>query len=117
MIGLITPTEYLRITLNPDCIDIRSSYTNARCGDSNYLFESIKSNSETYVNTISGRRNTPYHSFVISNTHANNDPSSYNGGIVGSNAYFESYIRPVVFIKNSVILLGSGTKENPYIIK
>jgi surface protein len=100
-IGLLNSSDYVRASNNASCTSESSAASSPYPSkDNNYLFNS------TYWFTI-----TPNSGF------SNNVRSVRGNGIFANDvAYIKYGVRPVLYLKSSIKLKGSGTVSDPYTI-
>ena len=97
-VGLLTASDYMNASLDPKC----TNTTNASCQNYNYL------NSRYQYWLMTASTENSYHAYAISS----------GKGIMGSFASNSNGIRLVVRLKNNVFFKsGSGTEDDPYILK
>ena len=112
-VGLANVSDILRASTNPLCTSATTSYNDDAC-NSNYLLDKGSASSLSYwtINASSNSRSggLPY--------------KVWYGAVLSSGARVrDDYVylpsrapRPVVFLKSSTTLNGSGTSENPFTI-
>lgn len=105
-VGLINATDYFKASLNENCFSYYSDVTFRQCYIDNYLY----SESETYwtINAVIHDSEGGVRNVLKINK------EKYTDGWYAGRLY---YIRPVLYLKSDIRLLGSGTKTDPYIIK
>jgi len=119
-IGLINLTEYVEASLNPSCTSIYSNfyyntnyyknstqtlteYDNWPCSNRTYNWIP-KAITEWSISPFSGSRRFVW---IIRS----------GGSFDHSSAYVASAIRPVFYLKSSVVLEGTGAEDDPYYIR
>ena len=111
-VGLANVSDILRASTNPLCTSATTSINNSTACNSNYLLDKGSASSLYYwtINVYSNESEDAaygvWNGFVSSS-----NPKLYNGF-----AYDDDLIapRPVVFLKSSTTLSGSGTLEDPF---
>ena len=113
-VGLANVSDILRASINPSCTSAannKSESGTSNC-DSNYLFEIPDMTGYWTINAYS-LESGGYSPYAW-------DAARVSGlvGIVPANAYYadDGAPRPVVFLKSSTTLSGSGTLEDPFTI-
>ena len=105
-IGLITASEYLRANDNIEqCGTISLNYENQEtCYPTNWMLVSMLNHPWTW--TISAKTGNSY------------DVLTVNGGgtLVNSAAIYANSVVPALYLTSDIILTGSGTSDDPYII-
>jgi len=97
-IGSITPSDFMQVSIDENCIDSGSK----SCGNYNYLTDSIYS-----YWTYTASTETTYSAYSIQ-----------NGGLNGISTNSYLIIRPVIYLDDTVVKVsGSGTYTDPYVIK
>ncbi len=97
-IGLLTATDYQNASLDMKCTNLNSK----ECANYNYLAEN--DNISTWIINI--YEGNTYGVFYLDKTISRSDSSNY------------LFINPVIYItSNSIISKGSGTINNPFIVK
>ena len=113
-VGLANVSDILRASINPSCTSATNNVSESGTSncDSNYLFEIPDMTGYWTINAFS------YESGDRSNFTWLALRASGVVGIVGNNAYYADDVapRPVVFLKSSTTLSGSGTLEDPFTI-
>ena len=115
-VGLANVSDILRASTNPLCTSATDQGIKFQDGqvtcNSNYLFEISDMTGYWTINAFSGESG----GYSISAWNAVRDSGLV--GVGSNNAYFDdSYApRPVVFLKSSTTLSGSGTSEDPFTI-
>ena len=113
-VGLANVSDILRASINPSCTSAANNVSESGTSncDSNYLFEIPDMTGYWTINAFS------YESGDRSNFTWLALRASGVVGIVGNNAYYADDVapRPVVFLKSSTTLSGSGTLEDPFTI-
>ena len=120
-------TDYVDASLNPTCTNVYSNFYY----NSNYYYDANEDG--TKEQTISGYDNWPcsnrsYNWLPKSINEWSLSPNSRTRGnvwFVGSSGNFSSNggayntygVRPVFYLKSSVVLTGTGTITDPYIIE
>ncbi len=102
-VGLITASEYLRANSNKEeCGNLSLNYNNyySTCTTTNWLFK------KTTYWTLSLDASNSYYVFYM---HSSGLLTSYGAGL--SNG-----VRPAIYLSSDIILSGSGTAGDPYII-
>ena len=109
-VGLANVSDILRASTNPLCTSATTSSNNLTACNSNYLFEIPDMTGYWTINAYS--RESGGYSIQV-----------WRGRVDGSDAYVNNYStyygsvpRPVVFLKSSTTLSGSGTLEDPFTI-
>ena len=103
-IALIYPSDYGYASTDTACRDNMSSKTNdvSNCKNENWLFNSA------YQWTLSPDSDHAYNAFFVHS----------GGSVYGGYAGNSSGVRPALFLKSDVIILsGTGTSDNPYILE
>ena len=104
-IGLMYPSDYGYAASSITCPKTEitlGDYNNDGCYNQNWLFMDA---SEW---TISHNRSNSYHVWYV----------DYNGNVDYYGADLEFDVRPVLYLKSTIIVVsGDGTSENPYIIE
>ncbi len=112
MVGLITVSEYIRATSNTQqCGNINSNNNNVSiCRESNWLF-----NYDISYWTINGHGLTNNLVYFI---YTDGGISSYGTSNTTNGVANEKTqdVRPVVYLKSDIKLLGTGESSNPYVI-
>jgi hypothetical protein len=100
-IGLINVSDYIKASNNSSCLSEKDAISDSYpCKDNNYLFDS------KHWWTISPYSNASSHiRFIYS-----------NGDIRSNRSYFSSDVRPVLYLKSDIRLVGNGTESFPYVI-
>ena len=113
-VGLANVSDILRASINPSCTSAANNVSESGTSncDSNYLFEIPDMTGYWTINACS------YESGGNSSNAWNAERAS---GLVGLDNYSAYYVgggapRPVVFLKSSTTLSGSGTLEDPFTI-
>ena len=117
-VGLANVSDILRASTNPLCKSATDNYDKIEQGspvvtcDSNYLFEIPDPTEYWTINAYSNE------SGVVSVNAWSAGRDSGRVCIENNNAFRDGYAapRPVVFLKSSTTLNGSGTSENPFMI-
>ncbi len=117
-IGLMNTTDFLKASTNSNCITIslsRSASAPCTLENGNYLDENKY---ETWTINSYGGTNITYPTSGIRTVSAyftHETDGLIQGGVSGSYAISSSYlVRPVVFLKSNIKLMGDGTESNPY---
>ena len=113
-VGLANVSDILRASTNPLCTSANTSKNNPTACNSNYLLDKGEASSLYYwtINASSyesgGRSDSAWYAVRDSGL----------VGLVYGNAYYAGNLapRPVVFLKSSTTLSGSGTLEDPFTI-
>ena len=106
-IGLINISDYMKASLDKKCDKIGDSRENPVCKSKNYL----ALDDDIWWFTISGNYNSKASAIGIGVA----SPSGTPGAVCSSGVFTEiSSARPVVYIKDTVKLTGSGTSSDPY---
>jgi predicted nucleic acid-binding Zn finger protein len=101
-VGLIGLNDYYRVSTDPGCTSIDKQ----ECNNYNYLFSINNGISVTYT-TLIGDADDTYSYYSIS-----------SGNLELKYANRQSYLFPVIYINNNILYMsGSGTKEDPYIVR
>jgi len=103
-VGLINPTDYIKSSTNAICTSAYySSPSPYRCKNNNYMYQSSYNWWTMSPFSASGSSNVWY-------VHS-------EGGMGNNDAYYSNGVRPVVYLTSDISLSGTGTKEDPYVIK
>ena len=113
-VGLANVSDILRASTNPLCTSASTSNSDQDACNSNYLLDRGTASSLYYwtINACSGERGGSSHLV-------------WSGSVLSSGAYVNYFSasnssrhapRPVVFLKSSTTLSGSGTLEDPFTI-
>ena len=113
-VGLANVSDILKASTNPLCTSATTSYSDTDACNSNYLLDKGSASSLFYwtINAYSsesgGYSHRVWRGYVFSST----------AHVINDNAYAGSTYapRPVVFLKSSTTLSGSGTLEDPFTI-
>ena len=97
-VGLLTASEYMNASLDDECTYV----TSRSCQNYNYL---VKSNVDWWLITASGL--SSYEAFSVS------------GGTIGvSKCFMMKKLRPVIYLNSKTMYKsGTGTKDDPYLVK
>ena len=110
-VGMITASEYLRANTNTEeCGNYRLNNTNrTTCKTTNWIYNIVPSGG--YLWTISPRASNSNDVFLVS------DNASYGAGILsGYSAYYSRGVSPAVYLSSDIILSGTGSELDPYVI-
>ncbi len=113
-VGLANVSDILKASTNPLCTSATTSYDDFGACNSNYLLDK-------------GSRSTLYYWTINASSNESGDYSDrvWRGFVSSSRAYVNDYTafdssyvapRPVIFLKSSTTLSGSGSSEDPFII-
>ena len=113
-VGLANVSDILRASTNPLCTSTTTSFSDSDACNSNYLLDKGDKGELFYwtINAYSsesgGRSDGVWNGIVLSS----------GAAVYINRAYSVGYIapRPVVFLKSSTTLSGSGTSEDPFTI-
>ena len=114
-VGLANVSDILKASTNPLCTSATTSYSDTDACNSNYLLDRGTASTLYYwsINAYSsesgGLSNGVWRGFVASSSAYVDPPSAYFSR--SNNAP-----RPVVFLKSSTTLSGSGTSDDPFTI-
>ena len=102
-LGLINTSDFIKASVNEGCDSLKSSNeNNAPCNGENYL---LKKYEYWTLNPVDGRDK-----YVWS--------IGKNGTVVSKKASIENvYLRPTLYLNNSVKLIGTGDAKNPFSIQ
>ena len=110
-VGLVNVSDILRASTNPLCTSASTSYSDKDACNSNYLLDKGSASSLLYwtINAYSiesgGYSSYAWYGYASSSlARVNYDRAHYSFGAP----------RPVVFLKSSTTLSGSGTSEDPF---
>ena len=108
-VGIISITEFVRASNNSKCTSVYDYYENRNCYNNgkthNYLYSE---NAKWSINRPSDSRieNYPYYVWFL--------PKMWDDNISYAPTYVELEVNPVIYLKDSILLIGDGTEENPY---
>lgn len=98
-VGLISAIDYMNASVDPACTTVGSK----NCQNYNYL-----NGPKTEWWTLTPSKTNNYLAYMV----------SINNGIKETETYNYAAIRPVVYLNSNVLYKsGSGTKEDPYMVK
>ncbi len=102
-VGLINITDYIKSSLDSNCISVISAYGtgNTQCKNGNYLAQDI-----AYWTMTPWSNNESFSVWAVYST----------GTVAFNRAYIGNSLFPVVFLKSDITLKGKGTESNPYTI-
>ena len=109
-IGLMNPSDYVKASINSACTSVNSYYNNKSCYD----------NSETHNWIYAGPAARNYSWTIASafNTSADGVVDVIYGGSFDANGTGLTVgVAPVFYLSSDIILTGSGTESDPYILK
>ena len=111
-VGLMYPSDYGYAVLSSDCartIEPKNYAEPAACHDNNWLYQG----SSTFQWLISPNSSSADYAFFVE-----------NGGYVDGNGYFGIFVNysngffsPVMALKSDVVVTGSGTQSEPYVMQ
>ena len=110
-VGLANVSDLLRASTNPLCTSATYYNNNQRNCNSNYLLDKGTA-STLYYWTINAYYKVAEPAYNIVWTGFSS--SDFSAVIANSNAAHTNPPRPVVFLKSTTTLSGSGTQSNPY---
>ena len=111
-VGLANVSDILKASTNPLCTSATTSYSDSDACNSNYLLDKGTASTLYYwtINAFS------FESVGLSNFAWRAERVSGLVGMANGNAYSDDHAapHPVVFLKSSTTLSGSGTSEDPF---
>ena len=112
-VGLMYPSDYGYAVLASDCARTLTLYdysTTSKCHDNNWLYQG--SNQRQWL--ISPDYDDTEHAFFIHSLGYFGSTANVGYGITVTDT---SYISPVMALKSDIVVTGSGTQSDPYVMK
>ena len=112
-VGLANVSDILRASTNPLCTSATTSYGDSDACNSNYLLDKGAASTLRYWTINAGSNEQGGFSSGVWRGHV----ASSDANVTTINAYGSAFApRPVVFLKSSTTLNGSGTSDDPFTI-